>query len=66
MTNGQDKSLQMLSEALELEKKGETFYKEAVSTCRNDLGREIFRMLMKDEGLHMDRILKIQDHLQIS
>ena len=56
----------MLSEALELEKKGETFYKEAVSTCRNDLGREIFRMLMKDEGLHMDSILKIQDHLQIS
>jgi len=64
MTNGQDRSLQMLSEALELEKKGEVFYKEAVSTCQNDLGREIFRMLMKDEGLHMDRILKIYNSLK--
>ena len=64
MTNGQDSSLQMLSEALELEKKGEAFYKQAVSTCQNDLGREIFRMLMKDEGLHMDRILKIYNSLK--
>ena len=64
MTNGQDRSLQMLSEALELEKKGEAFYKEAVSTCQNDLGREIFRMLMKEEGLHMDRILKIYNSLK--
>ena len=64
MTHGQDRSLQMLSEALELEKKGEAFYKEAISTCQNDLGREIFRMLMKDEGLHMDRILKIYNSLK--
>ena len=64
MTNGQDRSLQMLSEALELERKGKAFYKEAVSTCKNDLGREIFRMLMKDEGLHMDRILKIYNSLK--
>jgi rubrerythrin len=54
----------MLSESLELEKKGEAFYKEAVSTCQNDLGREIFRMLMKDEGLHMDRILKIYNSMK--
>ncbi|MBW1674795.1 MAG: ferritin family protein [Deltaproteobacteria bacterium] len=64
MKNNQERSLQMLSEALELEKKGEAFYKEAVSTCQNDLGREIFRMLMKDEGLHMDRILKIYNSLK--
>ena len=64
MANSQDRSLQMLSAALELEKKGEAFYKEAVSTCQNDLGREIFRMLMKDEGLHMDRILKIYNSLK--
>jgi len=64
MTNEQDRSFQMLSEALELEKKGEAFYKEAVATCQNDLGRGIFRMLMKDEGLHMDRILKIYSSLK--
>lgn len=64
MTNVQDRSLQILSAALELEKKGEAFYKKAVSTCQNALGREIFRMLMKDEGLHMDRILKIYNSLK--
>ncbi|MBW1672683.1 MAG: hypothetical protein JRJ45_03385, partial [Deltaproteobacteria bacterium] len=63
MKNNKERSLQMLSEALELEKKGEAFYKEAVSTCQNDLGREIFRMLMKDEGLHMDRIHTIYNSL---
>jgi len=64
MTTDQDRSLQMLSSALELERKGKSFYKEAVSTCQNDLGREIFQMLMKDEGLHMDRILKIYNSLK--
>ena len=65
MANSQDRSLQMLFAALELEKKGEAFYKEAVITCQNDLGREIFRMLVKDEGLHMDRILKIYNSLKV-
>jgi len=64
MTNDQDRSLKMLSTALELEEKGKTFYKEAVSTCQNKMGREIFQMLMKDEGLHMDRILKIYNSLK--
>jgi rubrerythrin len=64
MTNTQDRSLHMLSEALELEKKGKAFYKDAVSTCQNDLGREIFLMLMKEESLHMDRILKIYNSLK--
>jgi len=64
MTNHQDRSLQMLSEALELEKKGKAFYKEAISTCQNDLGREIFTMLMKEEGQHMDRILTIYNSLK--
>ena len=31
----------------------------AVSTCQNEFGREIFQMLMKDEGMHMDRIFNI-------
>ena len=64
MTNSQHRSLKMLSMALELEKKGKSFYKEAVSTCQNKMGREIFLMLMKDEGLHMDRILKIYNSLK--
>ena len=56
--------MRMLSEALELEKKGEAFYKEAISTCQNNLGREIFTMLRKEESLHMDRIHKIYKSLK--
>ncbi|MBL7204883.1 MAG: ferritin family protein [Desulfobacteraceae bacterium] len=47
-----------------MEKEGKEFYKKAVSTCQNELGREIFQMLMKDEGIHMDRILKIYESLK--
>ena len=65
MSNGTDRSLQMLSTALEMEKKGKSFYEMAVSTCQNELGREIFQMLMKDEGMHMDRILNIYEALKV-
>jgi rubrerythrin len=64
MSNGQDRSLQMLSTALELEKKGTGFYNNAVSTCQNEVGREIFRMLMQDEIVHMDRIKRIYELLK--
>jgi rubrerythrin len=64
MSSGSDRSLQMLSRALEMEKEGKAFYEEAVSTCQNELGREMFRMLMKDELLHMDRIGKIYESLK--
>lgn len=53
MSSGQDRSLEMLSTALELEKKGTRFYEEAISACHNQIGREIFRMLMKDEVMQM-------------
>ena len=65
MSNDTDRSLQMLSTALEMEKKGKSFYEMAVSTCQNELGREIFQMLMKDEGMHMDRILNIYEALKV-
>ena len=64
MSSGQDRSLEMLSTALELEKKGKRFYEEAISACHNQIGREMFRMLMKDEVMHMDRILKIYESLK--
>jgi rubrerythrin len=54
----------MLSKALELEKKGTGFYDNAVSTCQNEVGREIFRMLMQDEIVHMDRIKRIYELLK--
>ena len=64
MSSDQDRSLQMLSTALEMEKKGADFYDKAVSECQNELGREMFRMLMKEELIHMDRILKIYEVLK--
>jgi len=64
MSNGSERSLEMLSTALEMEREGKTFYEKAVTTCQNELGREIFRMLMKDELLHMDRIGKIYQSLK--
>lgn len=64
MPKDRDRSLQMLSTALEMERKGRAFYEEAVSTCRNVFGREMFQMLMKEEVIHMDRILKIHESLK--
>lgn len=64
MSNAQDRSLQMLSTALEMEEKGKKLYDSAVSVCQNEVGREIFRMLMKDELLHMDRIKNIYGSLK--
>jgi rubrerythrin len=64
MSDNIERSLQMLSTALEMERKGKTFYDEAISTCQNEVGREMFRMLMKDEVVHMDQILKIYEALK--
>ena len=58
-----DRALQMLSKALELEEKGKRFYDEAVEKCSNQVGRDIFGMLRDDELVHMDRIRKIYDSL---
>ena len=59
MTGKFDKSLQMLSTALEMEEKGKKFYEKAIGTAKNELGRDIFRTLMEDEIIHMGRIRKI-------
>ncbi|NVM22609.1 MAG: ferritin family protein [Desulfobacterales bacterium] len=64
MEKGHERSLRMLSTALEMEMEGKVFYEKAVASCRNQLGREMFRILMKDELIHMDRILKIYESLR--
>ena len=63
MTGKFDRSLQMLSTALEMEEKGKNFYERAIRTAKNELGRDIFRTLMEDEIIHMDRIRKIYTSL---
>jgi rubrerythrin len=64
MSDAPDRSLHMLSTALEMEEQGKGFYDKAVSTCHNSVGKEMFRMLMKDEVMHMDRIRKIYERLK--
>ena len=57
-------TMNMLSTALGLEEKGKGFYSRTVSTCHNAVGKEIFRTLMKDEVVHMDRIRYIFKRLE--
>lgn len=63
MKKDMDRSLKMLSTALEMEEKGRAFYERVVSTCTNSLGKEMFTTLMEDETVHMDRIKKIYESL---
>ncbi|MBW2631917.1 MAG: ferritin family protein [Deltaproteobacteria bacterium] len=57
------RAMEMLSTALEMEERGKAFYQRAVSTCKNDMGKEIFQALMEDENLHMVRIRSIYETL---
>lgn len=61
---GNERALNMLNTALDMEKKGFEFYKNAVETCVAEAAREVFETLMKDEVLHMKRIKTIFEGLQ--
>jgi rubrerythrin len=64
MADGNAKLLETLATALEMEEKGRAFYAGAMKGCANDLGRDIFKMLMEDEIVHGDRFRKL--HAEIS
>jgi rubrerythrin len=64
MKSGRERSLKMLDTALTMEKKGISFYEKALSTCKNDVGREIYKMLKDDESVHIERIMKIFSSLE--
>lgn len=64
MAVGTDSSVKMLAAALEKEEKGRDFYKDAASRCSNELGKEMFSMLMADEGIHIKRIKDIYTSLE--
>ncbi len=64
MTEAGNRSLQMLATALEKEERGRDAYLKAVSTCTNDLGKEMFRMLAADEGVHITRVKQIYEGLK--
>lgn len=58
-----DRTLQMLAIAIEKEEKGRDFYKDAVAKCANELGKQIFRSLMADEGVHIQRLKQIHEQI---
>jgi rubrerythrin len=59
MGSASESSLAMLDKALEMEKKGKSFYEKAAGTCRNEVGREVFQTLRHDEDIHIARIIDI-------
>lgn len=59
MAANTQRALDMLNTAREMEEKGRAFYAEAVKKTENQLGRDIFRMLMADEVMHVERINSI-------
>ena len=63
MSNVSESSLVMLDKALEMERKGKSFYAKAIGTCRNEMGKEIFRTLRLDEDVHIARIVDIYTSL---
>lgn len=63
MSGTSEKSLQMLAIALEKEQSGWNFYKDAAAKCRTDMGQEMFRRLMADEGVHIQRVKDIYGSL---
>jgi rubrerythrin len=64
MTEKADRALTMLNKALDMERKGIAFYEDAVKTCSNQVGKEIFQMLKDEERVHIDRIMKIYSTLE--
>lgn len=64
MTGVSDRSLGMLNLALEKEERGRDFYKQAIEQCFSELGKDMFRTLMAEEGMHIKRIKQIYESLQ--
>ncbi len=65
MAEESDRALRMLATALEKEERGRDFYGQAVSTCSNELGKDIFRTLMVEEGIHIKRVKEIYEALHL-
>jgi rubrerythrin len=59
-----ERSLKMLATALEKEEQGRNFYQQSVNSCFDDFGKEMFRILMNEEGVHITRIKEIYSALQ--
>ncbi|NOZ02332.1 MAG: ferritin family protein [Deltaproteobacteria bacterium] len=59
MPETNERALNMLNTALQMEEKGFEFYRKAADECKEETAREVFSTLMKDEVLHVKRIKAI-------
>lgn len=64
MTTTNDRSIEMLKAALDMEEKGKIFYEKAIKECKSQVGIEIFETLRKDEIVHTERIKAIYTELK--
>jgi len=58
-----ERALKMLSTALEMEEKGYKFYHKFVAECGIGVAGQIFKLLMEDELVHIQRIKSIYEFL---
>jgi rubrerythrin len=65
MAGESGRSIEMLAAALEKEEFGRGFYAKAVEQSTNNLGKEIFRLLLAEEGIHIRRIKQIYEELKL-
>jgi len=56
--------LNVLTESLNMEKKGHKFYKEGAAKIKNSLGKKMLNRLADDELIHIKRIREIYDSLK--
>jgi len=61
---GDEKMLDALEEAIEIEERGRRFYEKAADTTDNALGKKIFRMLLESEREHIERIKSMCEALR--
>ena len=59
MSEAINRSMTMLTTALEMEEKGKKYYDQAAETCQNELGREVWKMLAEYEVQHTEKIKEI-------
>ncbi|MCD6499309.1 MAG: ferritin family protein [Deltaproteobacteria bacterium] len=59
MDEAQQRTIDMVQTALEMEEKGKAFYDKAITECSNELGNDIFTKLRDDELVHVERIKDI-------
>jgi rubrerythrin len=64
MAEARDRSMDMLNTALEKEEFGRQTYQKAIDKCVNEVAREIFKILLVEEGVHISRIKKIYTDLK--